>query len=306
MSASFANLHLLMVLAETQSFTQAARRLGISKASVSSRIAELERETGVPLVRRTTRSVVLTQAGVQLVEDNQAAFAHIEQSFARVRDMAEVPRGLIRVTAPVALGRQHLAVLLPEFLHRHPEIQIELDLNDSLLNLAREGFDLAVRHAHTAPDTYVAWELTPTRSLLCASPDYLAQAGTPQHPSELARHRCLPYLRSGVEPAWSFEHALSQTHAERVSVRVTGPLKVNNSEVLRQAVLGGLGIGLLPDFTAMQALRSGQIEAVLPDWKPLGFFGDRLFAIRPWSSHVPMAVQRFVSHLKTSFSGGFT
>lgn len=305
MSASFANLHLLMVLAETQSFTQAARRLGISKASVSTRIAELEREAGVPLVRRTTRSVVLTQAGAQLVEDSQAAFAHIEQSFARVRDMAEVPRGLIRVTAPVAFGRQHLAPLLPGFLHRYPEIQIELDLNDSLLNLAREGFDLAVRHAQAAPDTHVAWELSSTRSLLCASPEYLARAGRPRHPSELARHRCLPYLRSGVEPAWSFEHAGAGADPERVSVRVTGPLKVNNSEVLRQAVLGGLGIGLLPDFSAGEALRYGQIELVLPQWKPLRFFGDRLFAIRPWSPHVPMAVQRFVEFLKSSFSGGF-
>src|SRR5215204_6281832 len=109
---AFADLHLLTVLGETRSYTQAARRLGISKASVSMRIAELERAAGVPLVRRTTRSVGLTEAGQQLVDDTQGAFTRIEQSFASVRDLGGSPRGLVRVTAPLALGRQHVAPTL--------------------------------------------------------------------------------------------------------------------------------------------------------------------------------------------------
>jgi DNA-binding transcriptional LysR family regulator len=133
---AFSELHLLTVLAQTRSYTQAARRLGISKASVSMRIAELERTAGVPLVRRTTRSVGLTQAGQQLVDDTQGAFTRIEQSFASIKDLAGTPRGLVRVSAPVALGRQHIAPTLAAFLRSYPEIRLELDLSDRLVNLS--------------------------------------------------------------------------------------------------------------------------------------------------------------------------
>ncbi|AKJ32168.1 LysR family transcriptional regulator [Caldimonas brevitalea] len=300
-----ADLHLLGVLAETRSFTQAARRLGVSKASVSMRISELERAAGVPLVRRTTRSVGLTEAGQQLVDDTRASFAHIQHSFASVRDLAGMPRGLVRVTAPVALGRQALAPHLPAFLHRYPEIRLELDLSDRFVNLAQEGFDLAVRHSQAAPDTHVAWPLCDTRSVLVAHRDYLERAGTPAHPADLSRHRCLLYLRDAGASSWSFEGPTGRRRTERVTVQVNGPLKANNSEVLRQAVLGGLGIALLPDFSAAHGLRDGSLTALLPDWRPVGFFGERLFAIRPWSPQVPRAVQCLVSHLREVLGGGF-
>lgn len=300
---AFADLHLLTVLGETRSYTQAARRLGISKASVSSRIAELERTAGVPLVRRTTRSVGLTQAGQQLAEETRGAFERITQSFAGIQDLAGHPRGLLRVTAPVALGRQVVAPSLPGFLQKYPEIRLELDLGDRFANLAQEGFDLAIRHTQAPPETHVAWQLCPSRSLLVASADYLKRQGRPAHPSELAQHACLLYLRDGPGAGWSFERGTGR-RAERVVVSVDGPLRANNSEVLREAVLGGLGIGLLPDFSAAQA-PSKALVPVLPEWRPLGFFGDAIYAIRPWSPQVPRAVQCFVDHLKAVFAPGF-
>jgi DNA-binding transcriptional LysR family regulator len=301
----FSDLHLLTVLAQTRSYTQAARRLGISKASVSMRIAELERVAGVPLVRRTTRSVGLTEAGQQLVDDTHAAFTRIEQSFASIKDLAGTPRGLVRVTAPLALGRQHIAPTLPAFLRTHPEIRLELDLTDRLVNLVQEGFDLAVRHAHAPPDTHVAWVLCPSRSLLVASSDYLRRHGTPSHPSDLASHQCLLYLRGAAGQSWSFEREGGRKAAEKVIVAVNGPLRANNSEVLREAVLGGLGIGLLPDFSAAAHLGPRQLQRVLPQWQPRGFFGERLYAIRPWSPQVPRAVQCFVDHLRQVMAQGF-
>jgi DNA-binding transcriptional LysR family regulator len=301
----FADLHLLTVLAQTRSYTQAARRLGISKASVSMRIAELERSAGVPLVRRTTRSVGLTQAGQQLVEETEAAFERITHSFAGVRDLGDVPRGLIRVTAPVALGRQHITATLPSFLRRFPEIRVELDLTDRFVNLAQEGFDLAIRHTQAPPDTHVAWTLCESRSLLVASADYLKRNGRPEHPSDLASHRCLLYLRDGARQSWSFERQAARQKAERVIVAVDGPLRANNSEVLRSAVLGGLGIGLLPDFSAADFLGPRQLLEVLPQWRPVGFFGERIYAIRPWSARVPRAVQCLVDHLRAEFAAGF-
>lgn len=301
---AFADLHLLTVLAETRSYTHAARRLGISKASASSRIADLERAAGVPLVRRTTRSVGLTQAGQQLVDDTRASFERIAQSFSGIRDLAGHPRGLLRVTAPVALGRQYVAPTLPGFLLQYPEIRLELDLNDRLANLPQEGFDLAIRHTQAPPETHVAWQLCGTRSLLVASADYLKRQGRPAHPSELADHACLLYLRDTAGQGWSFERG-SGRKAERVVVAVDGPLRANNSEVLREAVLGGLGIGLLPDFSAAAHLGPKQLVPVLPEWRPLGFFGDGIYAIRPWAPQVPRAVQCFVDHLRAVFARGF-
>jgi DNA-binding transcriptional LysR family regulator len=301
-SLVLADLHLLTVVAQTRSFTQAARRLGVSKASVSMRISDLERSVGVPLVRRTTRSVVLTQAGMQLVDDTQASFTRIEQSFASVKDLAGAPRGLVRVTAPVALGRQRVAPMLPAFLHSHPDIRLELDLTDRLVNLAQEGFDLAIRHTHAAPETHVAWVLCESSSVLVASHDYLSQRGVPSHPSELASHACLLYLRDTAAHSWSFERERGRRRTERVTVPVSGPFKANNSEVLREAVLGGLGVGLLPDFSVSGELVPGQLVPVLPDWKPVGFFGERLYAVRPRASQVPRAVRALVDHLRVSFA----
>lgn len=300
----FDDLRLLAVLGETRSYTQAARRLGISKASVSVRIAELERAAGVPLVRRTTRSVGLTQAGQQLAEETRPAFAQIEQSFAGIRDLAGTPRGLVRITAPVALGRQYIAPTLAAFLRQFPEIRLELDLSDRFVNLTQEGFDLAIRHTQAPPETHVAWLLCPSRSLLVASSDYLRRVGKPEHPADLARHACLLYLREGTGQSWSFERG-SGRKAERVLVTVNGPLRANNSEVLREAVLGGLGIGLLPDFSAAHHLGPKQLVPLLREWRPLGFFGDGIYAIRPWSPQVPRAVQCFVDHLRGAFAAGF-
>jgi len=301
---AFADLHLLTVLAETRSYTQAARRLGISKASVSARIAELERVAGVPLVRRTTRSVGLTQAGQQLVDETRGAFERIAQSFAGIRDLAGTPRGLLRVSAPVALGRQYVAPTLPAFLRQYPEIRLDLDLSDRLVNLAQEGFDIAIRHTQAPPETHVAWQLCPSRSLLVASPDYLRRHGVPRHPSELARHACLAYLRQGGAQAWSFERGAGRK-AERAVAAVEGPMRANNSEVLREAALAGLGIALLPDFSAASHLGPKQLVQLLPEWRPLGFFGDAIYAIRPWSPQVPRAVQCLVDHLRQALKGGF-
>jgi DNA-binding transcriptional LysR family regulator len=193
LSPLVADLHLLTVLAATRSFTETARRLGASKASVSMRISELERAAGVTLVRRTTRSVGLTEAGQQLVNGMQPAFNRISESYTAVKDLVGTPRGLIRVTAPVALGRQHLAPFVAAFLKRFPDIHIELELTDRFVNLANEGFDLAIRHTNAPPETHVAWVLCETRSILLASPDYLARRGVPSQPSELAAPR-LPAL----------------------------------------------------------------------------------------------------------------
>lgn len=304
--ALWPHVHLLTVLAQTGSFTQTAQRLALSKAAVSQRLSELERVVGVPLVQRTTRSVRLTDAGRQLADETAGAFEQITQSLGGVRDLAGQPRGLVRLTAPVALGRQQVAPALEGFFKRYPEVRIELELSDRLLNLAHEGFDLAVRHTFAPPDNHVAWKLRDSRTLLVASAGYLRRRGTPAHPSDLATHACLGYLRPGPT-VWRFEAIeapAGEPDPQRVSVGVQGPLCANNSEVLRDAVLAGLGIAQVPDFSAATALRAGRLREVLPDWRPVGYFGDAIYAMRPWSPITPRAVRVLVEHLQAEFASG--
>lgn len=302
-SALWAHVHALTVLGEAGSFTAAAARLGLSKAAMSQRVVELERAAGVPLVRRTTRSVRLTEAGQQLADRTRAAFACIDEALTGVRDLAGAPRGLLRVTAPVALARQQLVPRLPDFLRQYPELRVELDLSDRLCNLAHEGFDLAVRHTNAPPDTHVAWALCATRSLLVASPAYLERHGEPGQPQDLSAHACLSYPRPGETPVWSLEPCAGGL---RHSVAVRGPLAANNSEVLREAALDGLGIALLPDFSAQAALAAGQLRPVLPAWQPVGAFGSHLWALRPHTAQVPRAVQVLVHWLRETLQTGFS
>jgi DNA-binding transcriptional LysR family regulator len=307
--ALWSHVHGLGVLRSAGSFTAAAQRLGLSKAAMSQRVSELERAAGVPLVRRTTRSVRLTEAGERLVEATQGAFAQIEQGFASVQDMVGEPHGVLRVSAPVALGRQQIVPRLAGFLRAHPQVRVELELSDRLVSLAQEGFDLALRHTAAPPDTHVAWPLCATRSWLVASRAYLKRAGVPERPQDLAAHDCLHYLRPGETPTWTFEPDAGAGRpapaTRRVSVAVRGVFAANNSEALREAALAGLGIALLPDFSAQSALVAGKLQRVLSRWRPVGSFGEHLYAIRPYSPVVPRAVQAFVAYWREALAGGF-
>lgn len=300
----WSHLHWLGVLAETGSFTAAAGRLGVSKAAMSHRVSELEQATGVPLVRRTTRSVRLTEAGQHLVDATRSSFAEIERNFAGVKDLAGAPRGLLRVTVPVALGRQRIVPLIPDFLRLYPEVRIELELSDRLTSLAKEGFDLAVRHVAAVPDTHVAWKLCDTRSVLVASRLYLQKRGTPARPEELGDHDCLHYLRDSGAPTWAFEPRKGRSG--RIIVKISGVFAANNSEVLREAALAGLGIALVPDFSAQQEIEAGRLRQVLSDWRVVGAFGEQLFAIRPYAPQVPRTVQALVAFLRERLAGGFS
>lgn len=312
----WAHLHWLTVLRQHGSFSAAAARLGVSKAAMSQRIAELERAAGVALVQRTTRSVRLTEAGERLVEETQGPFEQIALGFAGVRDLAAAPRGLLRVTAPVAFSRQQLVPRLPEFLRRNPEVRLELDMSDQLRSLPMDGFDLAVRHTAAPPESHVAWELAATRTVLVASQAYLDTRGIPASPAALTEHACLHYPRARGTPTWTFMPArASRTSAkvaaksfagDSVTVPVAGPIAINNSEALRDAAIAGLGIALLPDFSAQSALEAGHLVEVLPRWRSAGAFGEWLYAIRPYSAHVPRATQEFVDFLRQSFGQGFS
>ncbi|MGF6559717.1 DNA-binding transcriptional LysR family regulator [Erwinia aphidicola] len=297
--ALWTHLHWLTVLAEQGSFTAAADRLEVSKAAMSQKIKELEQLAGVPLVTRTTRSLRLTSAGEKLVDDLRAPFAQIAQSFFSVRDSAGPLRGMVRVTAPVAFARQQLVPHITAFLREHPQVRVQLEVSDRLVSLASEGFDLAIRHSTTLPETHVALPLCPTRAVVVASPAYLARFGHPASPHALSEHLCLYYPRGVEAPRWRFQLLAG---GEQTAVNVSGPFATNNSESIRDAALEGLGIALLPDFSAQAALKDGSLVQLLPQWQAVGAFAETLYVVRPWSAQVPRAVSAFIHWLREAFA----
>ncbi len=292
-----ADIHLLTVLSQTASFTKTAQRLGVSKASVSARVSTLEKTIGLPLVRRTTRQVSLTEVAHNLVAEAAPAFERIDASVLAVKDLAGVPRGTLRVTAPVALGRQHIAPLIPAFLQDYPEIHIELELVDRLVNLLHEGFDVAIRHTSNPPESCIAWKLRSSRSVLVASQRYLDANGTPEHPRDLLEHNCVLYSGERATGVWTFMRERGKGRMAPVTVPVYGNFRANNSEVMREVVAGDVGIGMLPDFS-VGTTAAGALVEVLPKWRVQGYFGSHLYALRPWSATVPKSVKCLVSYLR--------
>lgn len=300
--ALWVHLHWLTVLAELGSFTRAAERLDVSKAAMSQKIKELEQMAGVALVQRTTRSVRLTSAGEKLVDDLREPFARIAQSFFSVRDEAGPVRGLVRISAPVAFARQQLVPIIGDFLRDYPQVRLQLNVSDRLVSLGSEGFDLAIRHSQQLPETHVALPLCETRTLLVAAPDYLTRHGTPDTPQALQLHNCLYYPRGLESPQWRFR--LHSDDSETVQVKIQGNFATNNSESIRDAALQGLGIAMLPDFSASAALASGTLQQVLPEWQAVDAFADRLWVVRPYAAQVPRAVTTFIHWLRTRFVDG--
>lgn len=302
MNALWPHVHCLAVLQQQGSYTRSAEHLGLSKAAISQRISELEAHVGVPLVRRTTRSVQLTEAGKRLADQAQRSFTDLRHSVAQLQDLVAQPRGLLRITLPVALARQHIVPSLGPFLNRYPDIQLELDLSDQVVPLEREGFDLAIRHTTTPPDNAIAWLLCHTETLLVASPAYLAGAGPASTPSDLQHHRCLHYPRPHGQATWTL--AQKENGHDHLTVPIHTGLTANNSEVLREMALQDQGIAVLPDFSVLECLRGGSLVEVLPQWRNLGTFGPHIYALRPYSPHVPQAVRVFVAYIRDSMSHG--
>ncbi len=277
------------------SFAGAARALGLSVAAVSKQVRALEDRLGVRLLHRTTRQVRLTDAGERFHERCQRILADLEEAEREVAAGQATPRGRIRVSAPMSFGERHLGSLVSGFLEQHPDVEIDLVLDDRFVDLLAEGFDVAVRIAELHDSSLVARRLCPSRRVLCASPRYLAQHGAPGTPDDLAAHRCIgyAYMASGCD--WPF-----RVRAGRRLVRVRGPVMSNNGDVLRALAIAGCGIALLPTFLVAGDLKAGLLREVLPD----RLDGDpALWVLHPSRRHVPLAVRAFVDFLVARFAG---
>jgi len=274
---------------ESNSFTGAARRLGMSKAAVSKQVSKLEERLGARLLNRTTRRLSLTEVGAAFYERCARIVAEAEDAELAVTRLNATPRGTLKIDAPVNFGMQYLAPLLPPFMLRNPELRVDVNFNDSFVDLIEEGCDLAVRIGQLPDSSLVARKLAETKSVICAAPSYWDRNGRPAHPAELADHDCFAYSYLATGNEWRL-----QGPEGPVSVRVSGSLGANNGDVLRQAAVAGLGVVAMPVFMACDDLRSGRLEPVLRDWEPPT---RGIHAVYPHNRHLSAKVRAFIDHL---------
>ncbi len=264
------NLNTLVVfakVAETRSFTEAAKLLGLTPSGISKSITRLEKEMGVRLLQRTTRSVGMTDDGARFFEHCQMILANVAEAEASLMHSRILPAGKLRVHLPVGFGRRVIVPALTGYLARYPELRLDAELSDRSVDLVYEGFDAAVLIGQPADTRLIARKLCHLRFVACASPDYLARHGEPRTPDELDHHQCLAYAlpHSGRYREWQFV-----VDGKPLAKTVSGNFNVNNAESLLEAAMAGMGIAMISNFIAADAIRAGRLQGILTDFAALG------------------------------------
>ncbi len=278
---------------ELGSFAAAADKLDLARSVVTRQIAHLEHRYGVRLLNRTTRKLSLTDAGQAFYERVRPILAEVADLELALQAQGSTPSGRLRVSAPVSFGILHLGPAIAEYLQQYPEVTIDLDLNDRVVDLVEDGYDVAVRIGPLLDSSLVARPLAPQRLHVCASPGYIERHGAPRVPEDLKRHRCLHYAYASTGNEWRFEKD-GISHL----VRVNAALRANNGDVLRTAALAGHGIILQPEFLIGADLRAGRLVALLEDYAHTEI---SMYAVYPHRRFLSPKVRSFVEHLERRF-----
>jgi DNA-binding transcriptional LysR family regulator len=278
---------------EHRSFSGAAQALGISKATVSKAISRLEARLGTALFHRTSRRLTLTDSGRSFAEHAQRILAEGQAAEQQALESARSPTGLVRLAAPMTFGVRHVAPELAAFMTAHPGIAVDLQLSDARVDIVAEGIDVALRIADLPDSSLRARRLSDIPAHVVASPAYLARAGTPTHPAQLADHPCFGYTNI-ANPTWTF----SGPGGEVAAVRAVGPLSANSGEAMVPALVAGLGIARLPDFIVDRELASGALVSILNDWRapPVA-----LHLLTPPSARRPARVELLIDWFSERF-----
>lgn len=272
---------------ETGSFTAAARLLGMPKTTVSRRVAALERDLGVRLLQRTTRSLGMTEAGRLYYEEASEALRKIEGANNRLAEAQAEPSGTIRISAPVGFSGHFLQEATFEFMATYPKAKVEMRLTDERLNLVDNGIDLAFRTGSLEDSTLIARKLGPTYRLLCASPAYLARAGRPSTPADLAGHDCVIAGPSATHAQWVLEGL-----AGPETVSVSGRFAANEMQAVMEAAIAGYGIAQLPYGVAFACIADGRLQRVLDGYTTAS---GGLHVVYPSSKHLSPLVRAFIA-----------
>jgi DNA-binding transcriptional LysR family regulator len=279
---------------ETKSFTGAADVLGLPKSTVSRKLAQLEERLGVRLVQRTTRKLALTDIGEAYYTRCARIVADVAAAEQLVTDMQATPRGRVRVSASVDLSTTYLGGIIADFVEHHPDINVELDASDRLVDLIEEGFDLAVRIGPLAESSLIARKLTTIDLALCASPAYLATNGAPQHVEELDAHDHVLFTPTSRNQAWTLVNGDATYEFSRPARFAS-----NNYAAVRDVVRANGGIAVLSDFMIASDLASGALVRVLPQWRTRP---AEVHAVYPARQNLPPRLTYFLNHLAKAFS----
>jgi DNA-binding transcriptional LysR family regulator len=291
------DIGLFLRVLDLGSISAAARSLDLSVAVASQRLKRLEADLGVRLLHRTTRRLHATPEGAALAEQGRPLVEDLEALGSSLRGAGGSVAGTLRVSTSSSFGRLYISPLLPEFLARHPAVNLHIDLNDRLLDLVSAGFDVAIRIGALADSTLVARKLADNHRVLCASPGYLRKHGTPQTPDDLTRHDCMVLVGSqGRQDVWR----LIDDGGEETAVRVRGRIEANTGELLSDGALAGLGIALHSSWHVYRDLRAGRLVQVLPDYR---LVDSGIYAVMPQRRLVPPRVHAFVDFLAERFGG---
>ena len=289
-----ASLRVFARVVELQSFSEVARRLGVTPATISKHVSSLESQLGARLVNRTTRRLFITEAGQRFYEHCIRIMQELDQAEADVAEVRGEPAGPLRVTAPMLFGLLRIAPHLPQFARQFPKVAIDLDLSVAKIDLFQERIDVAVRIAEEIDPGLVAFKLAPYRRVFCAAPAYLASRGSPATPADLAHHNCLISRGATLNASWPIMRGDTiEQH------RVSGNLVANHGEVVRAMSLAGLGIMMTARLHVEEDLRSGRLVELLPGYAPQN---RAIYAVLPRQGSLSPKVRAFVDFLKSSCS----
>ncbi|MGO1070103.1 LysR family transcriptional regulator [Lysobacter sp. CA199] len=286
----YSELEAFEAILQHGSFTAAARQLQVTPGAITRRLNTLEARLGAKLLNRSTRRLSLTESGRHYYSEVAPALAQILAAGERVHDLSAQPRGELRVSLPMNFGRLYVIPHLPNFLHRYPGIDLDLQFDDRFIDLIGAGFDAAIRIGALSDSRLVARRIAQTRRILVAAPEYLQRRGTPASPAELIDHDCLHYTLFRDTATWEF-----QGEREPLRVPVRGRLKANYGAPLVDAAVRGGGILQTATFAVAQELASEQLVEVLPDWclVPIG-----IYAVYPGREYRPRKVEAFIDFVE--------
>ncbi len=290
-----ANMQAFQAVAETGSFAEAARKLNLANSVVSKRIKDLEDFLGVQLLSRTTRSVMLTENGESYLVYVKKFLDDLGDMEASLRHQASMPVGSIRLAAPLSFGLQILAPALASYLKKYPDVSIKTYLSDRRVDLAAEGFDLAIRIGALDDLGLVARKLCGGRRVVCASPSYIKEHGRPVRPSDLKQHNCLGYLNIADGKSWPFVDG-----GKKIWQPVAGNFSSDNGDLLHQAAVSGCGIALLPTFIISDSLKLKKLEILLEDFEEKNF---DVHAVYQQTRHLSVKIRTLIDHLVSELDG---
>ncbi|MDX5333159.1 MAG: LysR family transcriptional regulator [Gammaproteobacteria bacterium] len=287
---SLSDVAVFVQVVDSQSFTAAAEKLGLSKSVVSKYVTRLEDRLGARLLNRTTRRLSLTEVGRAFYDRSREGLREIEAAEQEVSRLQAEPRGVLRINSPMSFGILHIAPALTEFQNMYPDLHVDMSLDDRRLDLVEEGFDVAIRIGDLPDSSLVARRLGDCRHVVCGAPGYFARYGTPRSPEDLRDHRTLTFKYHDSPSEWRF----LAPEGGYVSVGIDSAIQLNNSLAIREAVLHEAGITLTPTFVVGEDIQQGRLRAILQDYRAMEL---SIYALYPQRRHLSPKVRAFIEFM---------